>query len=248
MVQLWHPYIMLVLSNFSCVWLLATLWTVTHQAPLSMGFSRQEHWSGLPYPPPGDLPDPWVEPGSLTTPPLISGFFTTSATCQIIAFYTLNNLHFCQLWNVCDPWMKALAGIFVYLVPVSKNNLQLLLWASFESGEIEVSQGSLACCNPWGRRVRHNWLVLLLLLIVFKNQDAPMGLPWWLSDKEFTCQYRSYGFDSWSRNIPHAAEQLSRCITTIEMCALESRGRNYWSRRTLGPMFPNKRSHCNEKP
>ena len=162
----------------SGVWVCATLWTATHQAPLSMGFSRQEHWSGLPYPPPGDLPDPWVEPGSLTTPPLISGFFTTSATCQIIAFYTLNNLHFCQLWNVCDPWMKALAGIFVYLVPVSKNNLQLLLWASFESGEIEVSQGSLACCNPWGRRVWHNWATELNWTEILKSQA--IQLPnWW---------------------------------------------------------------------
>ena len=46
------------LSHFSPVWLFATIWTVTHQAPLSMGFSRQEYWSGLPCPPPGDLPDP----------------------------------------------------------------------------------------------------------------------------------------------------------------------------------------------
>ena len=154
----------------SGVWVCATLWTATHQAPLSMGFSRQEHWSGLPCPPPGDLPDPWVEPGSLTTPPLVSGFFTTSATCQIITFYTLNNLHFCQLWNVCDPWMKALAGIFVYLVPVSENNLQLLLWASFESGETEVSQGSLACCNPWGHiesdtTEQLNWIELKFLKV-----------------------------------------------------------------------------------
>ncbi|CAM9750100.1 unnamed protein product [Rangifer tarandus platyrhynchus] len=43
---------------------LATPWTVAHQAPLSRGFSRQEHWSGLPFPSPGDLPDPGTEPGS----------------------------------------------------------------------------------------------------------------------------------------------------------------------------------------
>ena len=41
----------------SHVWLFATLWTVAHQAPLSMGFPRQEYWSGLPFPPPGNLPD-----------------------------------------------------------------------------------------------------------------------------------------------------------------------------------------------
>ena len=53
-----------VLSCFSCVWLFMTLWTVAHQAPLFMGFSRQEYWSGLPFPSPGDLPDPGIEPGS----------------------------------------------------------------------------------------------------------------------------------------------------------------------------------------
>ena len=41
-----------------------TLWTVAHQVPLSMGFPRQEYWSGLPFPSPGDLPDPEMEPGS----------------------------------------------------------------------------------------------------------------------------------------------------------------------------------------
>ena len=52
------------LNPFSHVWLFATLWTMAHQAPLSMGFSRREYWSGLPFPSPGDLPDPGVEPGS----------------------------------------------------------------------------------------------------------------------------------------------------------------------------------------
>ena len=48
----------------SRVWFFGTPWTVTYQAPPSMGFSRQEYWSGLAFPPPGDLPDPWTEPGS----------------------------------------------------------------------------------------------------------------------------------------------------------------------------------------
>ena len=54
-----------VLSHFSCVWLCVTLWTATCQVPLTMGFSRQEYWSVLPCPPPGDLPDPGIEPTSL---------------------------------------------------------------------------------------------------------------------------------------------------------------------------------------
>ena len=46
----------------------ATPWTVAHQAPLSMGFSRQDSWSGLPFPSPGDLPDPGIEPGPPSLP------------------------------------------------------------------------------------------------------------------------------------------------------------------------------------
>ena len=70
------------LSHFSHVRLFVTPWTVAHQAPLSMGFSRQEYWSGLPCPPPGDLPNPGIEPTSLTCPALAGRFFTTSATWE----------------------------------------------------------------------------------------------------------------------------------------------------------------------
>ena len=56
------------LHCFSHVWFCATSWTVARQAPLSMGFSRQEYWSGLPCPPPGDLPDPGIKPASLMSP------------------------------------------------------------------------------------------------------------------------------------------------------------------------------------
>ena len=71
-----------VLSCFSRVQLLVTLWTVARQAPLSMGFSRQEYWSGLPCPPPGDLPCLGIEPESIMPPALAGGFFTTSATWE----------------------------------------------------------------------------------------------------------------------------------------------------------------------
>ena len=54
----------------------ATPWIIACQAPLCMGFSRQEYWSGLPFPSPGDLPDPGVKPVS---PALAAGFFTTSS-------------------------------------------------------------------------------------------------------------------------------------------------------------------------
>ena len=56
----------------------ATPWTVAQQAPPSMRFSKQEHWSRLPFPSPGDLPDPGIKPESLVCPVLASGFFTTA--------------------------------------------------------------------------------------------------------------------------------------------------------------------------
>ena len=69
---------MSMLSCFSRVQLFVTPWTKVHQAPLSMGLFRQEYWCGLPYTPPGDLPDPGVQPMSLMSPTMAGGIFTIS--------------------------------------------------------------------------------------------------------------------------------------------------------------------------
>ena len=69
-------------SHFSHVRLFVTPWTVAGQAPVSMGFSRQEHWGELPCPPPGGLPDLGTEPASLASPALAGRFFTASATWE----------------------------------------------------------------------------------------------------------------------------------------------------------------------
>ena len=61
---------------------LVTPWTVARQAPLSLGFSRHEYCSGLPFPPAENLPDPGIKPASLMSPALAGGFFTTSATWE----------------------------------------------------------------------------------------------------------------------------------------------------------------------
>ena len=66
----------------SHVRLFVTPWTVAHQAPLSIEFSRQEYWSGLPFPILGDLPDPGIEAVSLESPALAGGFFTTSVAWE----------------------------------------------------------------------------------------------------------------------------------------------------------------------
>ena len=91
---LYNEYYML--NHFSRVQLFVTLWTVACQAPLSMGFPRQEYWSGLPFPPPGDLPNPGIESASLTSPELAGGFFTISTTWE--ALYTQNGLYI--KWNI----------------------------------------------------------------------------------------------------------------------------------------------------
>ena len=73
-----------VLSRFSRVRLFVTLRSVALQAPLSMGFCRQEYWSGAPVPSPVDLPDPGIELTSLMSPGLASGFVTTSTTWEAL--------------------------------------------------------------------------------------------------------------------------------------------------------------------
>ena len=82
-----------------------TLWTVACQAPLSMGFSKQEYWDGLSFPPPGNLPDPGIQPASLKSLTLAGEFFTTSATweahahnfnflsCFFSAYIVISNFH-----------------------------------------------------------------------------------------------------------------------------------------------------------
>ena len=103
-----------VLSHFSRVRLFATLWNVTCQALLSMGFSRQEYWSGLPFPPPGDLPDLGIEPMSLISPALAGGFFTTSTTWDLLE--SLCSLeYFCHL--ICE-----FPGMFFFLSRRRGNN------------------------------------------------------------------------------------------------------------------------------
>ena len=67
----------------SCVDLFATPWTIAGQAPLSMGFSRQEYWSGLPFPPPGDLLNPGIEPVPPASPAWAGKFLTALPLCQL---------------------------------------------------------------------------------------------------------------------------------------------------------------------
>ena len=79
-----------------CVWaqlfslgqLFVIPWTIAHHVPLSMGLSRQEYWSGLPFPLPGDLPDSWMKPWSPVSPALSGGFFTTEPPGKPVSEHT----------------------------------------------------------------------------------------------------------------------------------------------------------------
>ena len=123
------------LSWFSRVRLFATLWIVAHWAPLSMGFSWQECWSGLPCPPPGDLPNPGTEPLSLMSAALASGFLTPSATWEEEDVHTLLlSSRFCfnfpyfsidVLFTFQDPVQEATLH-FVVLFPASSGLWQFV--------------------------------------------------------------------------------------------------------------------------
>ena len=77
-----HLYVCMYAQSLSCVWLSVAPRTIACPAPLSMGCSRQEYQSRLPFPTPGNLPNPGTEPMSLPSPPLAGRFFTTSATWE----------------------------------------------------------------------------------------------------------------------------------------------------------------------
>ena len=101
-------------SHFSCIPLFAAPWTVACQAPLSMGFSRQEYWIRLPCPPLGDLPNPGIHPVS---PELAGRFFTTSTTWE--APHGVKVAQLCR--TLCDPMDCSTPGSFVHADSQGKN-------------------------------------------------------------------------------------------------------------------------------
>ena len=96
--------------QLSCVWLFETPWTITHQAHPSMGFSRQEYWSGLPCPPPGDLPDPGVKPASPEVPALqVDSLLLSHGGKPLLC------LTDCNIPNTQDAEPGTLLGVYKWL-------------------------------------------------------------------------------------------------------------------------------------
>ena len=117
----------------SCIQLFATLRAVACQALLSMGFSRQRYWSGLPCLPPGHLPDPGIKPTSLKSPALAGGFFTTSTTWEAPTnIIILNNdliLHFLLFFYHSFLKSCSALGNLLKQNASTATNLQLSLFA-----------------------------------------------------------------------------------------------------------------------
>ena len=90
------------LSCFSRVPSFATLWTLAHQSPLCMGFSRQEHWSGLPFPLPGDLPHPEIQPA-----PVTGAYYKV----YLVQFSSVQSLSHVRL---CDPMNRSTPGLPIH--------------------------------------------------------------------------------------------------------------------------------------
>ena len=83
-------------QSLSHVLLFVTPWTIALQDPLSMEFSRQEYWSGLPLPTPRNLPDPGIKPASLASPALTGGFFTTEPPGKPVLLVCIIYFHHCK--------------------------------------------------------------------------------------------------------------------------------------------------------
>ena len=94
-----------------------TLWTIAHQAPLSMGFSRKEYWSEFPCPPPWDLPNPGIEPMSLLSPGLRGGLFTTVNIWEAQRVYTSGM----KSWMANSDWIHLEYDLRLYFRQASSS-------------------------------------------------------------------------------------------------------------------------------
>ena len=129
-----------VLSRFSPVRLFVTPWIATHQPSLSMGILMQEYWSGLPCPPPGDLPNPGIEPESLMSPALAGRFFTTSATWKApLITFTFPHLYSAFL----------VAQMVKCLSTMQETWVRSLGWEDTLEKEMAIHSRTIAWKIPW---------------------------------------------------------------------------------------------------
>ena len=123
-------------SCFSCAQLFVSLWTAAHLAPLSMGVSRQDYWSGMPCPSAGDLPDPGSEPRSPASPALAGGFFTIEPpgkpqSVQLSPKVQLRLVCICSVMldflSCCIDFIANISNVFLSDAPWAAEQCLLLL-------------------------------------------------------------------------------------------------------------------------
>ena len=145
------------------MYLFVTLWTIARQAPLPMGFSKQEYWNWLPCPPSGDLLNLRIEPASLESPALAGGFFTISATWEAWAMVKRININFfgkpleCFEQERCIIWFSNWSVAKLYLTlrdPMNCNTPgfpllhYLMEFAQLISTELVMPFNHLILCRP----------------------------------------------------------------------------------------------------
>ena len=160
---------------FTSLW---PLWTVAHQAPLSMAFSRQEYWSGLPCPPPRDLADPRIELVSLTSPALAGRFFTTSTTWESHTVCSKVKVKVAQsCLTLCNPMDYTVHGIL---------QARILEWVAFPFSRVSshhrikprspALQADSLPAEPQGKPKNTGVGSLSLLQQIFLTQESNQGL------------------------------------------------------------------------
>ena len=176
----------------NCVQLFVTPWTVAHQARLSMEFSRQEYWSGLPFPMPGDLPDPGIEPVSLVSPAPAGGFFTTTVTWKVLCPQTrLKRLDKKTLnwktWHTISAFERPRAKMLLmgtcWCPPhairyhsFAPNNQKDHTW----SQQQRMSQASAVKLQGQGPRGWYTWLGMTVTFSEkYKQQRSSAVKHWW---------------------------------------------------------------------
>ena len=152
------------LRCFHCIILFVTPWTVAHQAPLSMGFSRQEYWSELPCPPPWDLSDAEIGPMFLASPALASGFLTTGATREAPGCLQVSGTQCCERVKRCchhlprrggRPWRSSQPG---------RHHQVVQAWWHLDT--------EMMLRSPWHFPLAPAWALMASLLSLF-NLGSP---------------------------------------------------------------------------
>ena len=159
----------------SYVRLFAITWSVAHQAPLSMGFSRQEYWSGLPCSLSGDLPNAGIKPVSLMSPALAGRFLTTSATWEALRNSKIKD------WTEGEAPSKELKGI-----SGQRSRKPTRAWGDTEENNVPQEGAVSGAKAPWGQGRRKeqcgaSGLVKVAVLVVEAPPHPALCLPSFLS-------------------------------------------------------------------